>query len=107
MKPHVIHLDPAAKDPFEIFTGPPGTVSFRSGYMVLAPKRSVGKHSTKGNEEALIVLSGNGELRITGGSTYYLGPYTVGYCPPQTEHNVVNVGPDTLRYIWLVAKIPQ
>jgi quercetin dioxygenase-like cupin family protein len=105
--PAVIQLDPAAKDSADIFTGPPGTVTFRSGYMVLAPKRSVGKHSTRGYEEALIVLYGSAELRITGGSIYHLGPYTVGYCPPHTEHNVVNVGPDTLRYIWLVAKAPE
>ena len=74
MKPHVIHLDPAAKDPFEIFTGPPGTVSFRSGYMVLAPKRSVGKHSTKGNEEALIVLPATENCESPGDQPIILAP---------------------------------
>ena len=75
-----------------------------SGYMVLAHSKSVGKHSTRGYEEAVIVLSGSGEMRITDGPTFTLKPYTVAYCPPLTEHDVVNTGADTLRYIWLVAK---
>jgi quercetin dioxygenase-like cupin family protein len=76
----------------------------RSGYMILAPSKSVGKHSTKGYEEAVIVLAGKGEMRITGGPTLHLRGYSIAYCPPMTEHDVVNTGPDTLRYIWLVAK---
>jgi quercetin dioxygenase-like cupin family protein len=76
----------------------------RSGYMVLAPSRSVGKHSTRANEEAVIVLTGKAEMRITGGPTLQLRGYSIAYCPPMTEHDVVNTGADTLRYIWLVAK---
>ncbi len=75
-----------------------------SGYMVLPPSKSVGKHSTKSYEEAVIVLSGTGEMRITDGPTFKLRPYTIAYCPPLTEHDVTNNGGDTLRYIWLVAK---
>ena len=76
----------------------------RSGYMVLAPSRSVGKHSTRGNEEAVIVLQGTGEMRLTGGKKIVLTSWSIAYCPPFTEHDVVNTGADTLRYIWLVAK---
>ena len=76
----------------------------RSGYMVLAPSKSAGKHSTKTYEEAIIVLSGFGEMRMTGKSTLNLRPYSVAYCPPMTEHDVINTGSDTLRYIWLAAK---
>jgi mannose-6-phosphate isomerase-like protein (cupin superfamily) len=102
--PRLIQLDPTAVDSMDIFTGPPGTVTMRSGYMVLAPGKSVGRHSTKRNEEALIVLSGSGEMRIVNGSTIRLSPYCVAYCPPATEHDVFNTGQDTLRYIWLVAQ---
>jgi len=88
----------------DIFIGPPGTVTMRSGYMVLAPLKSVGKHTTGRNEEALITLAGMGEIRIVNGPTLMLKPYSVAYCPPVTEHDVINTGTDTLRYIWLVAE---
>ena len=102
--PRLIQLNQAAVESSDVFKGPPETVTMHSGYMVLAPSKSVGKHSTKSYEEAVIVLSGSGEMRITGGTTFNLKPYTVAYCPPLTEHDVINTGSDTLRYIWLVAK---
>jgi len=103
LKPRVIQLNPSAVDSMDIFKGPPETVTMRSGYMVLAPSKSVGKHSTRHNEEALIVLAGTGEMNIVNGATLKLKPYCVAYCPPNTEHDVTNTGKDTLRYIWLVA----
>lgn len=103
-EPRLIQLDPSASDSMDLFTGPPGTVTMRSGYMVLAPGKSVGKHSTRTYEEAVIVLAGSGEMKIAGGATIKLKPYSIAYCPPATEHDVVNTGTETLRYIWLVAK---
>lgn len=103
-EPRIIQLDPSANDSMEILAGPPGTSTMHSGYMVLAPGTSVGAHSTRGYEETVIVLAGSGEMRIVNGQTLLLKPYSVAYCPPRTEHNVVNTGTDTLRYIWLVAK---
>ena len=104
LKPRLIQLNQTAVESSDVFKGPPETVTMHSGYMVLAPSKSVGKHSTRGYEEAVIVLSGSGEMRISGGPTFALHPYAVAYCPPLTEHDVVNTGSDTLRYIWLVAK---
>ena len=103
-KPRLIQLDHSAGASSDVFTGPPGTVTMHSGYMVLAPGRSVGKHSTKGNEEAVLVFAGKGEMKINGGPTFNLAPYAIAYVPPMTEHDVVNTGSDTLRYVWLVAK---
>jgi len=103
-KPKLVTLDPSAAASSEILTGSPETVTMRSGYVVLVPGHSVGIHSTKGNEETAIVLSGNGEMRITGGATLKIHRYTAAYCPPHTEHNVVNTGTDTLRYVYVVAK---
>ena len=105
--PRLIELNQAAVGSCDVFKGPPETVTMLSGYMVLAPLKSVGKHSTKGYEESVIVLSGSGEMRITGGPTFRLKPYTVAYSPPMTEHDVINTGIDTLRYVWLVAKARQ
>jgi mannose-6-phosphate isomerase-like protein (cupin superfamily) len=106
-EPGLIQLNPSAVDSMDIFKGPPGTVTMHSGYMVLPPLKSVGKHTTGRNEEALITLAGTGEMRIVNGPTLKLKPYSVAYCPPATEHDVVNTGTDTLRYIWLVAKAQQ
>jgi mannose-6-phosphate isomerase-like protein (cupin superfamily) len=103
-KPRLIVLSPSAAESTDIFKGPPQTVTMRSGMMVLAPSKSVGKHSTHTFEEAVIVLAGTGEMRIAGGPTFRLKPYCVAYCPPATEHDVINTGSETLRYIWLVAK---
>jgi quercetin dioxygenase-like cupin family protein len=102
-KPKIVILDRTSPEPVKILNGHPETVTMHSGFMVLAPSKSVGKHSTKNNEEAIIVMAGKGELRIIGGSIFQLHPYCVAYCPPNTEHNVINTGTDTLRYIYVVA----
>jgi mannose-6-phosphate isomerase-like protein (cupin superfamily) len=104
LMPKVITLDQSSPDSAQILHGPPETVTMRSGYMVLAPLKSVGKHSTKDNEEVIAILSGTGEMKIIGGSTLHLRPYCVAYCPPNTEHDVTNTGIDTLRYIYIVAR---
>jgi mannose-6-phosphate isomerase-like protein (cupin superfamily) len=102
--PKLIALDKLSSDSAQVLNGPPETVTMRSGYMVLAPSKSVGRHSTRDNEEAIVVLAGTGEMKIVGGSTLHLRSYCVAYCPPNTEHDVVNMGTDTLRYIYIVAR---
>ena len=98
-----IELDPLATDYVRILSGYPETVSMRSGSVVLLPSMEVGKHSTGNNEEAIVVFSGTGELRLPGGVHLKLKPYLVAYCPPDTEHNVVNTGTEPLRYVYVVA----
>jgi quercetin dioxygenase-like cupin family protein len=102
--PKIITLDQASPKPIKILNGSPETVTMHSGFMVLAPSTSVGRHSTKNNEEAIVVMAGKGELRIIGGPAFQLHPYCVAYCPPNTEHDVMNTGTDTLRYVYIVAK---
>jgi mannose-6-phosphate isomerase-like protein (cupin superfamily) len=103
-KPRVIQLNASSVDSMDVFKGPPDTFTMRSGYMVLAPGKSVGRHSTRNNEEVLIVLAGEGEMTIVEGPTLKIRAYNVAYCPPSTEHNVTNTGTEMLRYIWLVSK---
>jgi len=103
-KPLVVELDGDSVDYQKILGGPPQTVSMECGLVVLAPAKSVGKHSTKNYEEAVIVLAGAGEMRITGGQTLKLKPNVVAYCPPVTEHDVVNTGLVPLHYLYVVAK---
>jgi quercetin dioxygenase-like cupin family protein len=102
--PRVISLDAGASNYLPLLEGPPDSITMRSGVVTLAPGSAVGVHSTKAFEELVIVLEGQGELLITGQEPLAIGQGRVAYCPPQTEHNVVNTGHDTLRYIFVVAK---
>ncbi len=104
-KPHakVVALDKDDNGILPILTGPPETVTMKSGYVVLDPGHSVGKHSTEHHEEILIVLEGQGEMLFHDGSRLELRARTALYCPPETEHDVRNTGTSTLRYVYVVA----
>ena len=104
-KPHakVVALDKADNGILPILTGPPETVTMKSGYVVLEPGRSVGKHSTERHEEILIVLEGQGEMRFRDGSRLEPKARTALYCPPETEHDVWNTSTAMLRYVYVVA----
>jgi len=103
-KPFVVQLTDTASDYQKVFAGPPQTKSMHSGLVVIAPSKSVGKHSTKSYEEAVVVLSGTGEFKVTGGPTLQLRPNSVVYCPPNKEHDVLNTGTVPLRYLYIAAK---
>ena len=103
-KAFLVELSDTVLDYQRVFSGPPQTASMHSSLVVLLPSKSVGKHSTEHYEEALIVLAGSGEMRITGGETLQLKPNTVAYCPPNTEHDVINTSSQPLRYLYIVAK---
>jgi quercetin dioxygenase-like cupin family protein len=107
-QPHtkVVTLDPAAKDYLQVLGGPPESVRMKAGYVVLAPGKSVGKHSTEHHEELLVVLQGEGQMTFHDGSTLPLKAESAVYCPPETEHNVTNTGHDTLRYVYVVSETP-
>jgi mannose-6-phosphate isomerase-like protein (cupin superfamily) len=102
-QPKIVALDKSDNGILPILTGPPETVTMKSGFVVLEPGRSVGTHSTLNHEEILIVLAGQGEMLFHDGSTLPLKARTALYCPPATEHDVKNTGATTLRYIYVVA----
>jgi len=103
-KPFVVQLSDTTHDYQRVFAGPPQTKSMHSGLVVLAPAKSVGKHSTKSYEEAIVVLSGVGQFNVSGGPSLQLNPNCVVYCPPGKEHDVVNTGSTPLRYLYIAAK---
>ena len=78
-KAFLVELSDTISDYQQVFSGHPQTASMRSGLVVLLPSKSVGIHSTENYEEAVVVLSGSGEMRITGGETLYLKPNSVAY----------------------------
>ena len=80
------------------------TVSMHSGLVTLEPSKSVGKHSTKGCEEMIIVLKGSGEMQFNNTETIKMRNGFIFYCPPDTEHNIKNTGEKYLKYIYVSAK---
>jgi len=103
-EPKRVALDRDATGYLRVLGGPPESVSMRSGYVVLLPEKSVGRHNTESYEEALVVLEGEGEMLFADGSVLPLEPYVVAYCPPETEHDVRNTGNKPLRYVYIVAR---
>jgi mannose-6-phosphate isomerase-like protein (cupin superfamily) len=99
----IVELDRDATEYLRILGGPPESVTMRSGYVVLLPEKSVGRHNTEGYEEMVVVLDGEGEMLFGNGSVLQLKPYIVAYCPPDTEHDVRNTGSKPLRYVYVVA----
>jgi len=104
-RPKVVELDSAGKDFLSVLAGPPESVTMKSGLVVLAPNKSVGKHSTGQHEELLVVLEGQGEMSFKDGSKLEVKANHALYCPPQTEHNVTNTGRGMLRYVYVVASV--
>ncbi|HXY15081.1 MAG TPA: cupin domain-containing protein [Terriglobales bacterium] len=102
-QPKVIPLQSQGNQVAPVLTGPPETVTMKSGYVVLAPGKSVGKHSTQQNEELLVIFEGQGEMTFSDGSRLPVKADTALYCPPETEHNVTNTGSGPLRYVYVVA----
>jgi mannose-6-phosphate isomerase-like protein (cupin superfamily) len=104
-EPHakMVELRKSENGILPILLGPPETVSMKSGYVVLEPGRSVGRHSTEHHEELLVVLEGQGEMVFRDGSTVAIKGNTALHCPPNTEHDVRNTVAGTLRYVYVVA----
>jgi quercetin dioxygenase-like cupin family protein len=102
----VVALPEGAQPFFPILAGPPETASMESGLVTLDPGKSVGVHSTKGYEELLVPLAGEGELRVPGRQAIPIKKGCAVYSPPGTEHDVVNTGKAALTYIFVVAKAP-
>jgi len=104
-KPHakVIPFESSGQAIQPLLSGPPETVTMRSGLVTLAPGQSVGKHSTGQHEEMLVILAGQGEMIFKDGSKLGVAADHALYCPPETEHDVKNTGSEALRYVYVVA----
>jgi mannose-6-phosphate isomerase-like protein (cupin superfamily) len=102
--PRAIDLPTNGEPHLSLLKGAPDSAGMRSGYVRLLPGESVGLHSTEGNEEVVVPLSGTGELRSPGAETLAIHPGRVLYNPPHTPHDVVNTGSEPLCYIYIVAK---
>jgi len=103
-EPKIIRLDAGGQGYLRVLGGPPETSSMRSGLVVLAPGKSVGRHNTDQFEELIVVFEGRAEIRVTGRPVMAIAGGSAAYCPPHTEHDVFNVGTTPLRYLYVVAE---
>ena len=90
-----------------LLQGAPQTTGMRSGFVRLKPGATVGWHTTGKNEEALVILHGQGEALIDGQAKQTLAAPGFAYIPPGTRHNVSNTGKDLLEYVYVVAPAKQ
>ena len=104
-KPHakVLPLDSTGKKDLQLLSGPPTTVTMKSGLVNLEPQQSVGRHNTGQHEEMLVVLQGEGKMIFADGTTLPVDTTHILYCPPETEHDVLNTSTGILRYVYIVA----
>jgi len=105
VQPAALNLEADAGGRRTLLSGPPQSAGMRAGVVHLAPGGAVGRHSTGGREEVIIVLEGRGEVRVAGAAPVVVGTGTGAYVPPRREHDVVNVGTGPLRYVYVVAPV--
>lgn len=101
----VVSLDPGDSSYFWLLKGDPDTKSLRSGLVTLAPGKSIGAYNSGTNEEMLVPLEGQGEIRFPDHSPVAIKPGLIAYAPAHTEHDVANTGSTRLRYIFITAKV--
>lgn len=87
-----------------IFDGPPETVGMYSGLVTLNPGATVGHHNTEIYEEMLVIFSGEGHMIFENKEYFELKYGVVAYCPPHTEHDVINTGTAPLKYLYIATK---
>ena len=86
-----------------LLKGVPQTTGMRSGFVRLKPGANVGWHTTGKNEEALVILHGQGTAMIEGRAGQPFTAPALVYIPPATRHNVMNTGKELLEYVYVVA----
>ena len=86
-----------------LLKGIPQTAGMRSGFVRLKPGATVGWHTTGKNEEALVILRGQGEALIDGQASRPFAAPALVYISPATRHNVENTGQEPLEYVYVVA----
>jgi hypothetical protein len=86
-----------------LLQGSPQTTGMRSGFVRLKAGDAVGWHTTGQNEEALVILRGQGEVLVEGRLKLTFVAPRLAYIPPASRHNVTNTGKEPLEYVYVVA----
>ena len=106
LKPFSIKLDTEQKRR-HLLGDNPKTVGIRSGQVILKKGESVGEHVTNGKEEVIVVLRGTAEITTNKLLNIEACENSVSYIPPETVHNVKNIGEGDLRYIYIVSPVDK
>lgn len=103
-QPQVVALN-SSKNFKRLLKGIPFTAGMKAGLVTLFPKDSVGEHSTTSKEEVLLILSG--KAQISYGARYHLRACAreLVYLPPQTKHDVKNIGKNKLQYVYITSPV--
>lgn len=76
----------------------------RSGFVVLGPGDSVGRHNSGSSEEVLIILDGKAAVSHGRKNKLAAQKNSFVYLPAQTAHNVTNIGRKPLKYVYVSAR---
>jgi mannose-6-phosphate isomerase-like protein (cupin superfamily) len=89
-----------------LLDGFPHTMGIKSGHVILQPGENVGEHVTEGKEEAIIVLKGKAMVLCGNDDEPIVAlERSVVYVPPETKHDVKNIGNDILEYVYVVSPV--
>jgi len=83
------------------------SVTMRSGLVTLQPGEDCSWHSTESHEELVICLEGEGHIESGDMGRRRLTAGDYAYNPPHTRHNVFNTGTQPMRYVYVVAAVPE
>ena len=73
--------------------------------MILNSGESVGAHETENKEEIIVILEGKAEIMCESSDSIHAESNSVVYIPPETVHDVRNIGTGKLRYVYVVSMI--
>jgi mannose-6-phosphate isomerase-like protein (cupin superfamily) len=102
--PKIITFNPDSTSYQEIFDGEKDSVVFYSGVVTVLPNSSGHVHSTEIYEEMIVVLEGEGQVRVTKQNNLDIKFGTIAFIPPNTEHQVFNTGKKNFKYIYIATK---
>lgn len=105
LMPKTIKFDTRSDEYQELLSGEEDSVVFYSGLVTIALNGSGELHSTEDYEEIIIVLEGDGEVRLEDMSESLKIRYgLVGFIPTESTHQVYNTGEVPLKYIYVATR---
>jgi mannose-6-phosphate isomerase-like protein (cupin superfamily) len=102
--PKIITFNPDSTTYQEVLDGEKDSTIFYSGVVTILPGDSGHVHSTEIYEEMIVVLEGEGQVRITKQNNLDLKFGNIAFIPPNTEHQVFNTGTKNFKYIYIATK---
>jgi len=74
----------------------------KAGFVVLKEGEGVGEHVAKQKEEIIVILEGAAKV-VCENEEEVVREQSVVYLPKNSKHNVINVGENLLKYVYITA----